>query len=63
MRIKELWRFPVKSTAGEPLDRIAVGPLGFEGDRIVTGRSRKHLCFQPVSRVPPPGLEPGTNGS
>ena len=35
MRIKELWRFPVKSMAGEPLDRIAVGPLGFEGDRIV----------------------------
>ena len=35
MRIGELWRYPVKSMAGEPLEEILVGPLGFEGDRIV----------------------------
>jgi len=35
MRIGELWRYPVKSMAGEPLEEILVGPLGFAGDRIV----------------------------
>jgi len=35
MRIGELWRYPVKSMAGEPLAETLVGPLGFEGDRIV----------------------------
>ena len=35
MRIAELWRYPVKSMAGEPLERVVVTPLGFEGDRLV----------------------------
>ena len=35
MYIKELWRFPVKSMAGEKLARISVGELGFAGDRRV----------------------------
>jgi uncharacterized protein len=35
MYIKELWRFPVKSMAGERLERAAIGPMGIEGDRIV----------------------------
>lgn len=35
MYVKQLWRYPVKSMAGEPLQRVAVGPLGFEGDRVV----------------------------
>jgi uncharacterized protein YcbX len=35
MRIAELWRYPVKSMAGERLEAIDVGPGGFAGDRVV----------------------------
>lgn len=35
MEITQLWRYPVKTMAGEALERVAVGPLGLEGDRIV----------------------------
>jgi uncharacterized protein len=35
MRVAELWRYPVKSMAGEPLEQVIVGPLGLEGDRVV----------------------------
>jgi uncharacterized protein len=35
MHVKELWRFPVKSMAGEPLTQIQVGELGFADDRKV----------------------------
>ena len=53
MNITELWRYPVKTMAGQPLQRVAVGPLGIEGDRIVhvenaAGRvitSRSHPRF------------------
>jgi len=37
--VKELWRFPVKSMAGERLERATIGPLGIAGDRIVHVRS------------------------
>jgi uncharacterized protein YcbX len=33
--IAELWRYPVKTMAGERLQRANVGPLGIEGDRVV----------------------------
>lgn len=33
MRVLELWRYPVKSLQGEPLDSVTVGEDGFEGDR------------------------------
>jgi uncharacterized protein len=35
MKIAEIWRYPVKTMAGELLPRVRVGPLGFEGDRVV----------------------------
>src|SRR5262245_5149400 len=35
MHVAELWRYPVKSMAGERLNCAAIGPLGVEGDRIV----------------------------
>jgi len=35
MRVVELWRYPVKSMAGERLERARIGPLGIEGDRVV----------------------------
>ena len=38
MHIKELWRYPVKSLAGEQLTMAALGPNGIPGDRIVRVR-------------------------
>ena len=35
MTLKEIWRYPVKTMAGEKLQRAALGPLGVEGDRVV----------------------------
>ena len=35
MYLKEIWRYPVKSMAGEPLRRARLTPAGIEGDRIV----------------------------
>jgi uncharacterized protein YcbX len=35
MNITEIWRYPVKTMAGEMLQRASVGPLGIEGDRVV----------------------------
>src|SRR5262249_19552226 len=35
MFVKELWRYPVKSMAGERLLRAEVGELGISGDRTI----------------------------
>jgi hypothetical protein len=35
VRIEQLWRYPVKSMAGEALERVTVLSSGFEGDRVV----------------------------
>jgi hypothetical protein len=35
MHIEELWRYPVKSMAGERLEAVEVGASGFAGDRVV----------------------------
>jgi MOSC domain-containing protein len=35
MKVTEIWRYPVKTMAGEKLQRARMGPLGIEGDRIV----------------------------
>ncbi|MCE9619176.1 MAG: MOSC N-terminal beta barrel domain-containing protein [Planctomycetes bacterium] len=35
MKVTEIWRYPVKTMAGEKLQRAAIGPLGIEGDRVV----------------------------
>ena len=53
MKITEIWRYPVKTMAGEKLERAVVGSLGIEGDRVVhvenaRGRvitSRSHPSF------------------
>ena len=41
MYVAEIWRYPVKSMAGERLDRVEVGPLGLDGDRIVHVEDRR----------------------
>jgi uncharacterized protein len=35
LRIAELWRYPVKSMAGEPLEEARLGEGGIEGDRLL----------------------------
>jgi uncharacterized protein len=35
MYVKELWRYPVKSAAGEQISEAAIGGLGIEGDRLI----------------------------
>ena len=35
MKLAEIWRYPVKSMAGERLDRVRIDSLGIEGDRVV----------------------------
>lgn len=38
MQIQELWRYPVKSMGGEPLERAEVTESGIVGDRLVVVR-------------------------
>ena len=35
MKVAQIWRYPVKSMAGEQLTSARIGPLGIEGDRVV----------------------------
>ena len=35
MKVGQIWRYPVKSMGGEPLNHACIGSLGIEGDRIV----------------------------
>lgn len=44
MHVKEIWRYPVKSMAGEPLAKATVSSLGIGGDRVV-------LVVNPPGRV------------
>ena len=53
MYVVEIWRYPVKTMAGEKLQRAGLGSLGIDGDRVVhvenaNGRvitSRSHPRF------------------
>jgi uncharacterized protein YcbX len=70
MKVLELWRYPVKTMAGEMLARARIGPLGIEGDRVVhvedaSGRvvtSRSHPRFLGHRGVLGPGGEPLVDG-
>lgn len=61
-RVTELWRYPVKSMAGERLDRAEVGQLGIAGDRraglvdrstglVLTARRVPELLFAASAEV------------
>ena len=61
MHVAALWRYPVKSLAGEPLDHARLDIDGVSGDRIVhvrgahgplTGRTRHELVAIPASTGP-----------
>jgi uncharacterized protein len=52
MKVIELWRYPVKTMGGEPLQRVLAGPLGLQGDRIVhvEGRDGRIITSRTHSR-------------
>ena len=62
MRIKELWRYPVKSMAGERIERAEVTDAGIvgdrmvlvvgPGDRIITSRTHPRLLGLKASLAP-----------
>ena len=70
MHVAEIWRYPVKTMAGEKLARVRVGPLGIEGDRVVhvedaRGQvitSRSHPRFLGHKGVLGPDGEPLVDG-
>ena len=43
MKIAEIWRYPVKTMAGEKLQRTGVGALGIEADRVGEGGSQTQV--------------------
>jgi hypothetical protein len=54
VRVAEIWRYPVKTMAGEKLQRVGMGPLGIEGDRVVhveCTAHRRRSCGWPSSRI------------
>jgi uncharacterized protein YcbX len=53
MYVKEIWRYPVKSMAGESLQAATLTALGIEGDRIVQVRNARG---RPVTARTHPGL-------
>jgi len=34
MKVAEIWRYPVKTMAGEELQRVRLGPLGIEESNL-----------------------------
>ena len=70
MWIQELWRYPVKSMAGERIERAEVTEAGIVGDRMVLvvgpgGRiitSRTHPRLLGLRASLAPGGEPLVNG-
>jgi uncharacterized protein YcbX len=53
MLIKEIWRYPVKSMAGEMLDSAEIAMQGIAGDRIIQVRNASGRLFTARTR---PGL-------
>jgi uncharacterized protein YcbX len=41
MRVQEIWRYPVKSMAGEQLKSARLSPAGIDGDRVVQVRNAR----------------------
>ena len=67
--IKQIWRYPVKSMAGEQLESCALGVAGIPGDRgwairnDKTGEITNGKHFPPLMRCSARYLEPPANGS
>jgi uncharacterized protein YcbX len=50
--VREIWRYPVKSMAGEKLDGCSVGPLGVVGDRGWALRDEKAGEIRGAKKLP-----------
>lgn len=50
--VKEIWRYPVKSMAGECLNRANVGALGIHGDRGWAIRDEKAGEIRNARKLP-----------
>ncbi len=50
--VTELWRYPVKSMAGEPLERCLIGPRGVIGDRGWALRDEKAREIRGAKKLP-----------
>ena len=69
MHVKGLWRYPVKTLAGEPIEIAELTPAGIPGDRIVHVRGpegvrtsrRQHLLLGLAGTLGPEG-RPLVNG-
>ncbi len=69
LHVAGLWRYPVKSMAGEPLSTAVIGPEGIPGDRIVRVRgpegvrtSRRHYRLLGLRGTLDPDGRPRLNG-
>ncbi len=69
LRVEGLWRYPVKTLAGEPLGTTRLGAKGLPGDRIVHVRgpegvrtSRRHHRLLGLTAVLAPDGVPRING-
>ena len=53
MYLKEIWRYPVKSMAGERIEQSEVGPLGIAGDRqiLVLGSNGRVLTARTYPKL------------
>jgi uncharacterized protein YcbX len=47
LSLGQLWRYPVKSMAGERVDRATLTDLGVPGDRLVWGPRPRGECARP----------------
>jgi uncharacterized protein YcbX len=50
VRLAELWRYPIKSMAGEQLAAVGIGPDGIVGDRVVVVRDARGRIVTARSR-------------
>lgn len=69
MFVQDLWRYPVKSLAGERIDSTEVGEDGLDGDRLVYVRgpegvrtSRRHYRLLGLKGTLGPGGQPLIDG-
>jgi uncharacterized protein YcbX len=50
VRLAEIWRYPVKSMGGEPLEEVELGEEGIPGDRVVQVRDARGRVVTSRSR-------------
>jgi uncharacterized protein YcbX len=62
VRLEAIWRYPVKSTAGERLESAALGPFGVPGDRTAYVVDERGAIVSARTRPGLLGLHGGVDG-